>query len=79
MWVLGHVYIEGHWRSYEMVYDNDSQSYPWMDGAYGFPTFALQLRKNLNQEHRLDRGSIPDPLHEGSDVTPRPQRWALQL
>ena len=34
MYVLGRVNISGHWRPYEMIYDDyDGQWYPGIDGA----------------------------------------------
>ena len=47
MWVLGHLNIKGHWRPFEMIFDDyDGQWYPGMDGAKVFSTFVLWLRKN---------------------------------
>ena len=42
IWVLGRVFINDHWRSYEMIFDDyDDQWYPGIDGAQVFPTFVL--------------------------------------
>ena len=39
LWVLGYIYIKGHWRPCEMIFDDhDGQRYPGMDGAQDYPT-----------------------------------------
>ena len=52
VWILERVNMRGHWRPYEMIYDDyDGQCYPGIDGVQVLPIFVLQLTKNTGKNH----------------------------
>ena len=62
-----------------IFYDYDGQWYRGMVGAYVFPTFVLQLRKNPETTRKTDPTGdrTRTRYFRGNDVTPGLQRWSL--